>query len=379
LIHLYTTLEKKQLDEADLDYTLAIADTLGSALEHINKQKELTANLSQARNENIHLREILQMNSEIIGPSQSMKMLHHLIARASEGKTSLLIRGESGTGKELVARAVHFASPRKTKPLICLNCAALSESLLESELFGHERGAFTGATERKIGKFEAANGGTLFLDEIGEMTQNLQSKMLRVLESSAFQRVGGNQTINVDVRLITATNRDLEKEAADGAFRHDLFFRLRVLEIVVPPLRKRLDDIPLLATHFLNRFCVETGRKYSGFDNAAMKTLMSYRWPGNIRELKNVIERAVVLGTEPMITEDDLLLSKLNTTGDTIPPALNGQEIFVPLSLEDVEKNHIIRTLDYVGWNKSQAAKQLGVERTTLDRKIVRYDIAVAK
>ncbi|MDR3181411.1 MAG: sigma 54-interacting transcriptional regulator [Planctomycetaceae bacterium] len=379
LIHLYTLSEKKQLNEADLEYTLAVADTLGVALAHIHKQKELAANLTQARSENINLREMLQMNSEIIGTTQQMKMLHHLITKAAEGKTSLLVRGESGTGKELIARAVHFASPRKAKPLVCLNCAALSESLLESELFGHERGSFTGATERKIGKFEAANGGTLFLDEIGEMTPNLQSKMLRVLESSAFQRVGGNQTISVDVRLITATNRDLEKEVAEGRFRHDLFFRLRVLEIIVPPLRKRLDDIPLLATHFLARFGLETGRKYTGFDTAAMRTLMNYRWPGNIRELKNVIERAVVLGNEPIILEQDLLLSKLDTTGDTMLPKQGTQEIFIPLSMDDMEKNHIIRTLEYVGWNKSQAAKQLGIERTTLDRKIRRFNIMSAE
>ena len=379
MLHVYTTAENRCLDENDLEYSLAVADTVGVALAHHNRQKELATNLTQARKENTNLREMLQINSEIIGSSSQIQMVHHLIARAAEGKTALLIRGESGAGKELIARAVHLASPRKSKPFICLNCAAISETLLESELFGHEKGAFTGATDRKMGKFEAADSGTLFLDEIGEMSPNLQAKLLRVLENNAFERVGGNVTITVDVRIITATNRDLEKEVAAGRFRHDLFFRLRVLEIIIPPLRKRQTDIPVLAEYFLTRFCKETGRKFSGFHHEAMQTLMSYRWPGNVRELKNIIERAVVLGSEPLIMEQDLLLSKLNTTGESnvIAPDGNKQErdLFIPLSLADVERNHIIRTLEHTSWNKSLTAKQLGIERTTLDRKIKRYNI----
>ncbi|MDR3196300.1 MAG: sigma 54-interacting transcriptional regulator [Planctomycetaceae bacterium] len=375
LLHLYTLNESKYLDESDLEYTLAVADTIGVALTHVNKQKELTANLHQARKENTTLREMLQMNSEIIGNSSQIRTIHHLISRAAAAKTSLLIRGESGVGKELIARAVHFASPRKSKPLICLNCAAISESLLASELFGHEKGAFTGATDRKIGKFEAANTGTLFLDEIGEMSQSLQAKFLRVLEGSSFERVGGNTPVSVDVRVIAATNRDLEKEVAEGRFRHDLFFRLRVLEIVVPPLRKRVDDIPILAEYFLDRYCKEIGRKYQGFDPNAMQVLMSYRWPGNIRELKNVVERAVVLGAGTYVQEQDLLLSTLNTTGETDMRRDEPKDVFIPLSLEDMERNHIIRTLEHVQWNKSIASKQLGIERTTLDRKIKRYGL----
>ena len=377
MIHLYTTADDHCLDENDLEYSLAVADTIGVALAHINKQKELATNLTQARKENINLREMLQMNSEIIGTSPQIQMVHHLIARAAEGKSALLIRGESGVGKELIARAVHLASPRKSKPFVCLNCAAISETLLESELFGHEKGAFTGATDRKIGKFEAADSGTLFLDEIGEMSPNLQAKLLRVLENNAFERVGGNATITVDVRIITATNRDLEKEVAAGRFRHDLFFRLRVLEIIVPPLRKRQTDISVLAEYFLNKFCKETGRKYTAFHHDAMQTLVGYRWPGNVRELKNIIERAVVLGSEPLIMEQDLLLSKLNTTGESqiIMPEKQERDLFIPLSLDDVERNHIIRTLEHTNWNKSLSAKQLGIERTTLDRKIKRYNI----
>ena len=377
MLHLYTTTEDRCLDESDLEYALAIADTVGVALAHINRQKVLATNLTQVRKENVNLREMLQMNSEIIGSSQQIQAVLHSIARAAEGKTALLIRGESGTGKELIARAVHLASTRKTKPFICLNCAAISETLLESELFGHEKGAFTGATERKMGKFEAADTGTLFLDEIGEMTPNLQAKMLRVLENNAFERVGSNTTITVDVRIITATNRDLEKEVAAGRFRHDLFFRLRVLEIIVPPLRKRQTDIPILAEYFLDRFCKETGRKYTGFDQEAMDTMKNYRWPGNVRELKNIIERAVVQGTEPLVRTQDLLLSKLNTTDESqvIPQEKQERDLFIPLSLDDIERNHIIRTLEHTEWNKSLASKQLGIERTTLDRKIKRYNI----
>jgi len=379
MLHVYTTAEDRCLDENDLEYSLAVADTVGAALAHINKQKELATNLTQARKENTNLREMLQMNSEIIGNSSQIQIVHHLIARAADGKAALLIRGESGTGKELIARAVHLASQRRAKPLVCLNCAAISETLLESELFGHEKGAFTGATDRKMGKFEAADSGTLFLDEIGEMSPTLQAKVLRVLENNAFERVGGNTTITADVRIITATNRDLEKEVAAGRFRHDLFFRLRVLEIIVPPLRKRQTDITILAEYFLDRFCKETGRKYTGFHHDAMQTLISYRWPGNVRELKNIIERAVVLGTEPLIMEQDLLLSKLSTTGEShiLTPDTSKQDrdLFIPLSLDDVERNHIIRTLEHTNWNKSLTAKQLGIERTTLDRKIKRYNI----
>ena len=377
MLHLYTTTDDTCLDESDLEYSLAIADTVGVALANINRQTELATNLTQAQQENVNLREMLQVNSEIVGTSPQMQMVHHLIARAAEGKTAILIRGESGTGKELIARAVHLASPRKSKPFICLNCAAISETLLESELFGHERGSFTGATERKLGKFEAADTGTLFLDEIGEMSPALQAKMLRALENNAFERVGGNATITVDVRIITATHRDLEKEVAAGRFRHDLFFRLRVLEITIPPLRKRQTDIPVLAKFFLDRFCQETGRKFTGFHPEAMQTLMNYRWPGNVRELKNIIERAVVLGSEPLVKEQDMLLSKLNTMGESHVLVAEKQErdMFVPLSLADVERNHIIRTLEHTNWNKSRSSKLLGIERTTLDRKIKRYNI----
>lgn len=381
LLHLYTNLEGHSLDTDDLEYILAVADTVAVALSHVNRQKELAANLSQARKETSQLREMLQQNVEIVGNSPVMVQVEHLITRAAAGKSTLLVRGESGTGKELIARAVHFSSQRRNKPFVCLNCAAISESLLASELFGHEKGSFTGATDRKLGKFEAAHTGTLFLDEIGEMGIGLQAKLLRVLEGHPFERVGGNTPVSVDVRVIAATNRDLELEVAEKRFRHDLFFRLRVLEIVIPPLRKRMEDIPLLAGYFLDKFSKETGRKFTGFAPETLAGLLAHRWPGNVRELKNVIERAVVLSAGPMILESDLLLSSLNTTGETdIRRASDFHDTmtFIPRTLEEMEKEHIAETLENVQWNKSLASKHLGIERTTLDRKIKRYEIEKA-
>jgi Nif-specific regulatory protein len=278
-------------------------------------------------------------------------------------------------GKELVARAVHFTSPRKDGPFVCLNCAALSETLLESELFGHEKGAFTGATDRKVGKFEAANRGTLMLDEIGEMSPTIQAKFLRVLEGHPFERVGGSAPIKADVRVIAATNRDLEKDVAAGKFRRDLYFRLHVVEILVPSLRKRPEDIIALAEHFLGRYNAETGRKLRGFTPQALTQLQQYRWPGNVRELKNVVERAVVLTRTDFIDVSDLTLSSLATAGDTVDIPVSGSR-YEPASLEDMERRHILATLNATGWNKSRTAAILGVERSTLDRKIRRFQLS---
>ncbi len=295
LIHLCSTNPQRVPDPDDLEFTLAVADTVAVGLENLGRRQELVDNLDQIRDENQRLRERLGAECEIIGTSMAMDKVRSEIARAAPNRATVLIRGESGVGKELVARAVHFASTRRKGPFVCLNCAALTESLLESELFGHERGAFTGATERKIGKFEAADSGTLMLDEIGEMTPTIQAKFLRVLEGHPFERVGGSEQIKVDVRVIAATNRDLEKAVAEAQFRRDLYFRLRVLEVTVPALRKRPEDLPELAHHFLQRFNLETGRKLNGFTSDAINRMREYRWPGNVRELKNVIERAVVL------------------------------------------------------------------------------------
>jgi Nif-specific regulatory protein len=377
VIHLYCTDAAKSTDPDDLEFTLAVADTVAVALENLSRQQELAENLNQIRDENVQLRERLGAESEIVGGSEVMNQIAREIARAAPSRATVLIRGESGVGKELVARAVHYSSPRKKGPFVCLNCAALSETLLESELFGHEKGAFTGATERKVGKFEASDKGTLMLDEIGEMNAKTQAKFLRVLEGHPFERVGGAEAIKVDVRVIAATNRDLEKDVAEGTFRRDLYFRLHVLEIIVPALRKRPEDIPQLAEHFLHRFVAETGSKIKGFTPRAMEEMLRYRWPGNVRELKNVIERAVVLTRSQYIDHADLVLSALRTAGDTdVDMAAAIRNVRgEPASLADMERQHILDTLTQTGWNKSRAAIILGIERSTLDRKIRRYDL----
>ena len=374
LIHLYSTDLTIAPDPDDLEFTLAVADTVAVAVENIRRRQELTENLSRVRTENVELREKLGIRSEIVGHSAVVRQVTEEIAKAAPSNATVLIRGESGVGKELVARGVHNNGPRRDNVFVCLNCAALSTELLASELFGHERGAFTGATERKIGKFEAAHKGTLMLDEIGEMSPGIQAKFLRVLEGHPFERVGGSKPIKVDVRVIAATNRDLERDVAEGHFRRDLYFRLRVLEIVVPALRKRQEDIPLLADYFLEKFNAETGRRIKGFTAAAKEQLLKYLWPGNVRELKNVVERAVVLCRGQEIDSGDLLLTKLATAGDTeIENLAAGQ--FLPVSLDDMERRHIFNTLNHTAWNKSKAASILGIERSTLDRKIHRYQL----
>ena len=377
VIHLYSTDPDRVPDVDDLEFTLAVADNVALALKNLARQQELADNLDLSRGEIEELRKRLGVESEIVGSSPQMLQVEQEIARAAPSKATVLIRGESGVGKELVARAVHYNSPRKGGPFVCLNCAALSETLLESELFGHERGAFTGATDRKTGKFEAADQGTLMLDEIGEMSQTIQAKFLRVLEGHPFERVGGSAPIKADVRVIAATNRDLEKDVAAGKFRRDLYFRLHVVEIIVPPLRKRPEDIVELADHFLQRYNEETGRKIQGFSPAAVAQLQQYRWPGNVRELKNVVERAVVLARGEQIDAPDLTLSSLATAGDTVDIPVSGPR-YEPQSLEDVERKHILATLNATGWNKSRSASILGVERSTLDRKIKKYQISKA-
>ncbi|HEV3137138.1 MAG TPA: sigma 54-interacting transcriptional regulator [Pirellulales bacterium] len=374
LLHLYATNDERVPDPDDLEFTLAVADTVAVALDNLGRREELAENLNQIRDENLQLRERLGVQSEIVGSSVAMARVAQEIARAAPSRATVLIRGESGVGKELVARAAHYSSPRRKGPFVCLNCAALSRSLLASELFGHEQGAFTGATQRKIGKFEAANGGTLMLDEIGEMSPAIQAKFLRVLEGHPFERVGGTESVKVDVRVIAATNRDLERDVTEGRFRRDLYFRLRVLEVVVPALRKRVEDIPELAHYFLQRFNSETGRKLRGFTPQAMELMRKYRWPGNVRELKNVVERAVVLARGEFIEHDDLTLSQISTAGDTgdFVPA---QAQFRPASLADIERQHILATLVSTNWNKSQTSALLGIERSTLDRKIRRYEL----
>ncbi len=375
LVHLYSTSAKAVLDPDDLEFTLAVAETVGLALRTRYREQKLVDDLSKTRDEINLLRSQLNVESEIIGESAAMLSVHQQISRSAPSKATVLVRGESGVGKELVARAVHFSSDRNKGPFVCLNCAALTESLLESELFGHEKGAFTGATERKAGKFEAADKGTLMLDEIGEMSPSIQAKFLRVLEGHPFERVGGSKAIKVNVRVIAATNRDLEEEVREGKFRKDLFFRLHVVQIDVPPLRHRPEDIQVLADHFLQKYNGETGRKIRGFSPHVRHQLQRYRWPGNVRELKNVVERAVVLAQGETIEMEDLTLTKLSTASESQFDLGTLVQEYRPMSLEEVECRHIEQTLASTAWNKSKAAAILGVERSTLDRKIKKYHL----
>jgi Nif-specific regulatory protein len=363
LIHLYCITRDRTLDADDLEFASAVARQLGTSLHQLRVQASLES-------ENTTLRSQLQIESELIGESPAIREIESQIARVAATQATVLVRGESGSGKELVARAIHFSSQRKAGPFVTLNCAALTETLLESELFGHEKGAFTGATEKMVGKFEAADKGTIFLDEIGEMAMGTQAKFLRVLEGHTFERVGGNTPIKVNVRVVAATNQPLEQNVRAGTFRKDLFFRLQVVEISVPPLRERIADVSILAEHFLKRFVRETGRRIRGFTPAALTRMREHDWPGNVRELRNVVERAVALGTGPMLDANDIWLPKI----DSDMPLADEME-FQPLSLEDMEKVHILRTLNHTDWNKSRAAEILGIERSTLDRKIKAYGL----
>lgn len=382
LIHLYATDPVNPVDVDDLEFTLAVADQLGIVIEGLRRRQLLAENLDRAEVENRSLRQQLQIESELIGDSAAMDSLRSDIGHVAPTDATVLIRGESGVGKELVARAIHINSRRKNGPFVCMNCAALTESILESELFGHEKGAFTGATARKVGKFEASNGGTLFLDEVGEMSLAIQAKFLRVLEGHAFERVGGNQSIRADVRVVAATNRDLEEAIEEGSFRRDLYFRLHVVVLNVEPLRNRPGDVEQLAKHFLKRFIVKSGRPIKGFTQESVDVLRGYDWPGNVRELQNTVERAVILCRGDRIGIDDIRLSRL---GSDMTDALletravaSTVDASAPLreqSLESLEKEHIMAMLEHTDWNKSRAAQILGIERSTLDRKLKRYRV----
>ncbi len=357
----------------DLEFVMAVCDALGVAVENLATREILSTKLASTANENERLKRRLGEETQMVGASPVLEAIKGQIARVASTKATVLVRGESGAGKELVARAIHEASDRKTGPFICLNCAALSETLLESELFGHEKGAFTGATERKIGKFEAAHKGTLMLDEIGEMSPAIQAKFLRVLEGHPFERVGGSNRVQVDVRVVAATNRNLEEAVTAGEFRRDLYFRLKVVEIIVPPLRRRPEDIEMLARHFLRRFADETGRKVRDFTPAAMEAMLAYHWPGNIRELRNCIERAVVLSLDDSVEVHELALSPLSSAGETGRRSAARPGSFVPETLDEMEHRHVLATLEAVGGNKTKAAAMLGIERSTLDRKLARW------
>jgi two-component system, NtrC family, response regulator AtoC len=310
---------------------------------------------------------------EIVGEHPVMEKLHGFIAQVARTSTTVLITGESGTGKELVARAIHRNGPRREGPFVAVNPAAIVESLIESELFGHERGAFTGAHQRKLGKFELAQGGTLFLDEIGTLRAEVQAKLLRVLQEREIERVGGTRSIKIDVRVIAATNTNLKDAVSRGTFREDLYYRLNVVPIVVPPLRERAQDVPLLAEHFLRRDTRDFNKRIEGLSPEAVAALQAYRWPGNVRELENVIERCVVLAEGPVIQLNDLPLDVLLPQQATRVRAAEA----LPLNeaTDQFERQIVLRVLERVGWNLTEAGRILAIHRNSLRVKLARWGV----
>jgi len=328
----------------------------------------------QVLQENVLLRKRLKEHhsyENIIGKSEAMQKIFELIRTVADTTATVLVTGETGTGKELVARAIHANSSRRYSPFIGVSCGALPETLLESELFGYEKGAFTGAERTKKGRFELAHNGTLFLDEIGDISIKTQVKLLRVLQERSFPRLGGTEVVEVDVRLIAATNRDLMKAVEEGHFRSDLYYRLNVVNIHLPPLRDRKEDIPLLAERFIEKFNLEFNKRFDRMEKIAMDLMMDYHWPGNVRELENVIERAVVIGQGPEIKAEHLPFCRPESS-----PAPGGLAAADGArSLEDVEKAHILRMLESNEWNIAGTARLLGIDRTTLHKKINRFGL----
>ncbi len=339
--------------------------SLERALEHTRLKAE-NKNLKDKLGADFDLR-------NIIGKSPKMKAMVDMLAMIAPSEATVLINGESGTGKELVAKSIHYNSLRKQHPLVAVNCAALTDTLLESELFGHEKGSFTGADKRREGRFMQAHEGTLFLDEIGETSPAMQAKLLRAIQEREIQRVGGEETLKVDVRILAATNRDLASQVAQGRFREDLYYRLNVVSLEVPPLRARGDDIPLLAQHFIAKFAEKNRKQIKGLSPLAMDMLIKYDWPGNVRELENTMERAVILLTGEHITEKDLpstitepYCTQNNVNQQPPPAAINRP-------LEEIAKEAILGTLQATGGNKSETARRLGISRKTLHNKLKEY------
>ena len=331
---------------------------------------------SRLKEENRALKERLGSgfnSGNIIGRSRVMLELLETVALVAPTEATVLITGESGTGKELIARAIHVNSLRRQKPFIQINCAAITETLLESELFGHERGAFTGADRRREGRFRLAHGGTIFLDEVSEMSVAMQAKLLRVLQEREIQRVGGEEVLKVDVRVMAATNRDLKKEIESGGFREDLYYRLNVVALTAPSLRERREDIPLLAQHFLETFAEKNRKHIKGFTPQAMDRLVRYNWPGNVRELMNAVERGVILCRDEYIAEKDFPLSVSEAEAPASELARGGLPADLPL--EEVEKVTILNTLESAGGNKSETARRLGITRRTLHKKLKKYGV----
>lgn len=358
-----------------------IANQLSIAVQNIianqkirQQLEEISGYKSRLEEEKIYLQEEIDTThnySDIIGRSPVLQKVFRLVSQAAPADCTVMILGETGTGKELVARAIHNNSPRRNKLMVKVNCAALPANLVESELFGHERGSFTGATERRVGKFELAHGGTLFLDEIGELPLEQQVKLLRALQEREIERVGGRTTIKVDVRIIAATNRDLEKEMKEGRFRSDLYFRLNTFPIQLPPLRERVEDIPLLAAHFIARFSKKTGRKINTLSNRALQELKQYSWPGNIRELEHLIERSILLTSGETLTQIALPAVSINAVQS------NG-EAYLFKTIDENERDHILRTLAFCRGRvdgRGGAAEILGVPPSTLHSKMKKLGI----
>jgi transcriptional regulator with GAF, ATPase, and Fis domain len=359
--------------QRDLSLLEAFATVVAAALERARVVRSL-------RESNVELRAAAADRYQLVlGPSAAMRSVVELARRAATASTTVLLLGESGTGKEVVARAIHCWSPRADAPFVAVNCTALTPELLESELFGHERGAFTGAVAAKKGRFELADGGTLFLDEIGELAPGLQVKLLRVLQEREFQRVGGVKDIRVDVRIIAATNRDLKAAVRAGSFREDLLYRLNVITIVLPPLRERADDVPVIARHFAERFAREMSRPTPAIGDAVLRALTSYGWPGNVRELQNVIERAVALGTGPAVDLADLPLEL--QLGDAVEgaaasgDAADATSVSLRAAIDGFTRGHVERALAAAGGRQSEAALLLGLPQSNLSRLMKRLGL----
>ena len=368
----YATIETaiKAMKEGAYNYLVKpfSLDEVELIMKTIVEYQELVA-------ENILLRQQLEEKyslKNIIGKSQKMKEVFELVENIANSNSTVLIQGASGTGKEVIARLIHLKSLRRDKPFIAANCAAIPTELIESELFGHEKGAFTGATYNKKGRFELATGGTLFLDEVGEMSLNTQIHLLRVLQERELRRVGGTELIKIDVRIIASSNKDLEKEAKEGRFREDLFYRINVITIYLPKLKERKEDIPLLVDHMLTKYGLESGRGKKSMSKDALDLLMKYDWPGNIRELENTIERLVILCKDRIIRVE-YLPQNIKKERKEEP------SIFIPNKpLEEMEKQYIYEVLKENKWNKSKSAKTLGIERKTLYNKIDKYRLKKA-
>jgi two-component system response regulator AtoC len=346
-----------------------------STVERVISNQRLQKELDYLRKEIKQFRGL----DKIVGQSKSMTEIFELVKKVSFTSTNILISGESGTGKELIARSIHHDGNRKSGPFVAINCAAIPSELMESEMFGHEKGAFTGAHTRTVGKFEHANRGTLFLDEISALRPDLQAKLLRVLQEREIERIGSNKPIKIDIRVIAATNTNLEDAVLEGKFRQDLYFRLNVVPIAIPPLRERKEDIPLLAKHFLNKFNLAFNKKILGFSPKALDALMRYHWPGNIRELENLVERIVVLSdsNEPINLEDiplEILMTSSQDVKDSKPPKRGLIKI-----REEFEKRIILNVLETTQWNQTEAAKILKISRVHLFQKARQYGIQLKK